>query len=156
MLMISSSLVRDVYQRNINPEASEKTVKRLSYACTLLVGVLATLGAVNPPQFLQYLIVFTSGGLAVTFLAPVSLALYWPRFNAAGGLAAMGGGFLSYFGLYLLGFLLFGQAVPVRPLGLDPLIWGFLVSLAVGWVATVSTPPPPRELVKRFFCDEHH
>src|SRR2546421_147906 len=62
LLMISSSLVRDLYQRTLNPNVSERTVKRASYLVTALVGVVVTLGAVNPPGFLQYLIVFTGTG----------------------------------------------------------------------------------------------
>jgi Na+/pantothenate symporter len=151
MLMISSSVVRDVYQRNINPDASERTIKRMSYACTLIIGVVVTIGAFRPPQFLQYIIVFTGGGLAVAFLAPVALALYWPRFNTTGALASMLGGFVSYLGLYIAGFILYGSNVPVRPFGFDPLIWGFAVSLISAWIGTRVSPPPARSLVDRFF-----
>jgi SSS family solute:Na+ symporter/sodium/pantothenate symporter len=151
MLMISSSVVRDIYQRNINPEASQKVIKRMSYGCTLVVGVFATLGAVNPPQFLQYVIVFTSGGLAVAFLAPVSLGLYWPRFTAAGAIASMLGGLAAYLSLYLAGFVLYGENIPVRPMGFDPLIWGFAASLIFAVAVTWATKPPPANLVRRFF-----
>jgi hypothetical protein len=41
-----------------------------------------------------------------------------------------------YLLLYLTGFLLYGGTNPVRPLGLDPLIWGFAASLAFGWGGT--------------------
>ena len=82
--MISSALVRDIYQRNINPEAEEKMIKRLSYLFTLIVGTAAMLGAVNPPQFLQDIIVYTGSGLAACFLAPMVFALYWPRVERPG------------------------------------------------------------------------
>ena len=151
MLMISSSVVRDVYQQNINPFASERIIKRMSYACTFVVGVIATVGAVNPPQFLQYLIVFTGGGLAVAFLGPVSLALYWPRFNSTGAISAMLGGFIFYLALYIAGFIVYGGTNPIRPLGFDPLIWGFLVSVLFAWAGTILTKPPPQALVEKFF-----
>ncbi len=86
LLMISSALVRDIYQRNINPEVTEKVIKRLSYLCTLLIGIAVMLGAVNPPQFLQDIIVYCGSGLAACFLAPMVFALYWPRVNAAMGI----------------------------------------------------------------------
>ncbi len=153
MLMISSSLVRDVYQKNFRPAARERTLRRLSYGCTLLIGLVATLGALYPPRFLQYVIVFTGGGLAVAFLTPVALALYWPRFNRAGALTAMAAGLAAYLGLYLAGFVLYQSAVPVRPLGLDPLIWGFAASLALGMGIARATAPPPPRVVRRFFGD---
>jgi len=151
MLMISSSVVHDVYQHTVNPAATERVIKRMSYACTLVVGIVATIGALYPPKFLQYLIVFTGGGLAVAFLGPVALGLYWPRFNKAGALSAMIGGFLAYLALYVAGFLLYGGTSPVRPLGFDPLIWGFAASLAFAGAGTYLTAPPPQRLVRTFF-----
>ena len=65
MLMISSSFVRDIYQREFKPDAKEKTIKMLSYSCTIGIGIIATLGAAYPPQFLQYVIVFSGGGPSV-------------------------------------------------------------------------------------------
>ncbi len=151
MLMITSSIVRDVYQRSLRPQARERTLKRMSYICTIVIGIVATTGALYPPQFLQYIIVFTGGGLAVAFLGPVALGLYWPRFNAAGALSSMIGGFLAYLGLYVAGFVLYGGTAPVRPMGFDPLIWGFATSLVCAAVGTLLTPPPPEHLITRFF-----
>ncbi|MBI1918001.1 MAG: hypothetical protein HYS12_25185 [Planctomycetes bacterium] len=105
LLMISSSLVRDLYQRVINPTASQKTLRRASYAVTGLVGLVVMLGAINPPAFLQYIIVFTASGQGCAFLAPVGLALYWRRTTRQGALAGMLGGFVVVVGLYALGWI---------------------------------------------------
>ena len=43
-------------------------IKRLSYLFTMLVGAGAMLGAINPPQFLQDIIVYTGSGLAAWYL----------------------------------------------------------------------------------------
>jgi Na+/pantothenate symporter len=150
-LIISSAVVRDMYQRNIHPEAAERTIRRLSYLCTLLIGVVVTLGAMNPPQFLQYLIVFTGGGLSVSFLMPVTLMIYWPRANVQGVAAAMLGGLGSYLSLYVAGFLLYESSQPYRLLSLDPLIWGFSASLVCGLAVSLASPPPSETLVRRFF-----
>ena len=151
LLMVSSSVVRDIYQQNIRPKARERTLRRMSYTCTAVIGLVAAIGALYPPQFLQYIIVFTGGGLAVAFLGPMALALYWPRFNTTGAVASMVGGFLFYLGLYLIGFVTLGDITPLRPLELDPMIWGTLASLIFGWAGTVATPPPPERLVQKFF-----
>jgi len=151
LLMVTSSIVRDVYHQNVRPAARERTLRKMSYFCTAIIGLIATVGALYPLQFLQYIIVFTGGGLAVSFLGPIALALYWPRFNKAGAMASMGGGFLSYLGLYIAGFIILGDVTPIRPLDLDPLIWGFLASLACAAVGTLVTAPPPEHLTRRFF-----
>ena len=54
-------------------------MKKVTYWTTVGVGALAMLAMLNPPQFLQDLIVFGSGGLGASFLMPVILTLYWPR-----------------------------------------------------------------------------
>jgi len=151
MLMISSSMVRDIYQRNINPNVPEKRVKRMSYACMILIGLIVTAGAVNPPRFMQYLIVFTGGGLSVSFLVPVTMALYWPRTTGLGAAAAMIAGFVVYLGLYVAGYIIYGSARPLNILELDPLIWGFAVSFIAGVLGSRLSQPPPEQLVTRFF-----
>lgn len=104
LLMISSSLVRDIYQRTINPEVSDKVIKRASYIVTALVGVVVLIGALNPPAFLQYIIVFSGTGQGCAFLFPMALTLYWKRATKQGILAGMLGGFLVMFSLYALGW----------------------------------------------------
>ena len=104
LLLMSSSLVRDIYQRNINPSVSPRTVRWISYGTTAVVGVIVTFAALRPPRFLQYIIVFTGAGMGCTFLAPTVLALYWRRATRAGALAAMIGGFVSVGLLYVLGW----------------------------------------------------
>ena len=61
------------------------------------------------------------------------------------------GGFLAYLALYIAGFLVYGGTTPIRPLGLDPLIWGFAASLLFALAGTYATAPPPRHLVQRYF-----
>ncbi len=151
ILMISSSVVRDVYQQSIHPAATERILKLLSYGTTVLVGLLATIGALYPPQFLQYIIVFTGGGLAVAFLAPIALGLYWPRFNKIGAITSMALGTLVYVFLYLIGFVALGEISPIRPLGLDPLIWGFLASLVAGGLGTYAGPSNSKPILQKFF-----
>src|SRR5262249_24111488 len=114
LLMISSSLVRDIYQRTINPNVSERTIKISSYLLTALVGVIVMVGALNPPAFLQYIIVFTGSGLGCAFLAPMLLTLYWRRATRAGVLAAMLGGMVTVGALYVLGWLDSGSQQAVQ------------------------------------------
>ena len=151
LLVISSAVVRDVYHRHVNSRASEMTVRRLSYAVTLVVGVAAVLGALYPPVYLQDLIVYTGSGLAASFLAPMALALYWPRLNLAGATAGMLAGFLSHFSLYGVGFFLRGSFQAVQIAQLDPLIPGLVVSLLAAVLVTLVTTPPPERLVRKFF-----
>ncbi|MBA62016.1 MAG: hypothetical protein CMJ76_06580 [Planctomycetaceae bacterium] len=151
LLMISSALVRDIYQRNMNPYATEEKIKKLSYFFTLIVGLGALLGAMNPPEFLQDIIVYTGSGLAAAFLAPVVYALYWPRSNHQGCIAAMLGGFGTHLAMYFIGFINGNGFTPFRLMGTDPIILGLVASFIIGFVVTLKTAPPDDQLVKKYF-----
>lgn len=155
LLMMSSSLVRDIYQRSINPDVSEKTIKRLSYGVTGLTGFIVMIGALNPPDYLQYLIVFTGSGQGCSFLAPMAIALYWPRATRQGVLAGMLGGFAVLFSFYVLGWLGFGgprdsKFLPLELGGVDPLVWGLLTSIGLSIGVSLATTPD-EELTKKYF-----
>ncbi len=153
LLMISSALVRDIYQRNINPNASEKTIKLACYAVTLLVGTAAMLGAVNPPEFLQDIIVYVGSGLAACFLGPIVYSLYWPRSNFQGAIGGMLGGFSAHFGMYVTGAIVNDSFFhPYRLFDFDPIIVGLAASFVIGLVVTLLTPPPPRAIVEKYFA----
>ncbi|MCB1204900.1 MAG: hypothetical protein KDN18_11620, partial [Verrucomicrobiae bacterium] len=89
LILVSSGVVRDIYQQSINPNATEKQIKTLSYTVTVVMGVLAVLAVLKPPQFLQTLIVFASGGLGAAFIMTIVLGLYWRRMTAAAAIASM-------------------------------------------------------------------
>jgi sodium/pantothenate symporter len=151
LLMVSSGLVRDIYQRNINPNSSEKTLSRLSYAVTALAGIGAVLAVLNPPEYLQNLIVFATGGLAGGFLVPMALALYWPRFNAAGAVAGMLSGCGTHLLLYIAGYMMEGRFTVYQFLGVQPFIWDLLGSTLMSVAFTLAGPPSPDRLVEKFF-----
>ena len=151
LLMISSGFVRDIYQRNINPEASEKTVKFLSYLATLVVGTVAMCFAINPPMFLQDIIVYVGSGLAASFLAPIVYALYWPRVNSQGAIGGMLCGFTAHLSMYATGWIVNGSFTPYRLFDFDPIIIGLFASFMGGFLITKATPPPPQHLVQKYF-----
>ena len=115
------------------------------------IGIIATIGAAYPPQFLQYVIVFSGGALASAFLGVVAMGLYWPRLNTSGAIASMLGGFGMYLALYIAGILESGSTRPYLLFGMDPLIWGVLVSLGCAYLFSILGPPPKEQLVKQFF-----
>jgi len=151
LLVISSALVRDIYQRRIDPAVSERTIKKMSYATTAVVGTIVVLLSVNPPQFLQDVIVFTGAGLASTFLAAMVLTLYWERTTAIGTAASMIGGFLSVATLYLIGTLQSGKFDVYNLLEIHPIVWGLVSSFVIGIVVSLRTAPPDTKLVRKYF-----
>jgi Na+/proline symporter len=142
LLVASSSLVRDIYQRFVRPDASELRLKRLSYMATALIGVAAFLASMRPPDTLQDVIVFASGGVGAAFLVPMSLALFWKRANGAGIIAGMLGGTITHLVLH---------ALSLKPLGLNPFVWDQLGSILALITVTLLTRAPERAIVERYF-----
>lgn len=152
LLLTSSALVRDVYQRNINPNASETTVKRLSYLATLLVGTGAAVGAISPPEFLQNIIVYCGSGVAACFLGPIFFAIYWPRTTKQGAILGMLAGFGTHLAMYVIGYFTNGSlSRPITLLGFDPVLVGLAASFVTVWAVSLITPKPPEELVRKYF-----
>src|SRR3954452_3190323 len=141
LLIVASGLVRDVYQRFLRPTASEREVEWASYSATVGIGLLAAAIALNPPQYLQLIVVFASAGMASSFLMPVMLGAFWRRATAAGAVASMATGAAVTLALYAygsyLGFRGKDQGIGPRPqmfgayylLGFEPCVWGLLSSL---------------------------
>ena len=144
LLVSSSAIVRDLYQRNVRHELSEHGARRLTHVSTFVLAVVALVFALHPPEFLQYIVVFSSTGLAATFLLPTLLGIYWPRMNKKGCLAGMLVGFLSFLAQYaLFGTVSFG--------GFDPFIWAVLASLVASVGAAWTAPPPPESIRKLYY-----
>lgn len=162
LLIISSGLVRDIYQRFIRPQATEKEIERASYLGTVFVGILVCILALNPPEYLQLIVVFSSSGMAASFLAPAAYGAFWRRANGLGMIAAMITGAGVTLALYAVGMVWAsagydsgigagGSLAPVYLLGFDPCVWGIGSSFVAGFVVSLLTPPPSEELVERMF-----
>lgn len=151
LILVSSGVVRDVYQQNINPNASEKTVQRLSYTVTVVAGLLAVVAVLNPPRFLQDLIVFASGGLGACFLMPMVLALYWKGMTARAAVAGMISGALTVLVLYSIGYFVRGEFGEYNLLGLHPFIWSVIVTSSLIVLVSRRSPAPAPELLEKYF-----
>jgi len=155
LLLVSSGIVRDVYQESINPKATEKQVRRLSYFVTVVVGLLGLLAVMHPPQFLQHLIVFASAGLGACFLMPMIFTLYWPRTTSRGVIGGMLAGGLTVLILYLIGFLITKEFGEYLLLGLHPFIWAVLFSGIAIVGGSLSQAPVSEALRLRYFGSDY-
>jgi SSS family solute:Na+ symporter/sodium/pantothenate symporter len=155
LLVIASGLVRDVYQRFINPVATEHELRRLTYLAMIVIGFVALLLNIEPVEKLQMLVTFSSGCAASAFLIPTVMMCYWRRATAAGTIAAMLAGALVAFSLNMVGLVIaIAQKtgfVPYNLLGFEPIVWGLAVSLVVGIVVSLFTRPPDERLVRKLF-----
>jgi sodium/pantothenate symporter len=158
LVVIASGLVRDVYQRFINPEATDHDLRTLSRYGMLVVGLIAVALNIKPVAYLQTLVVFASGGAGACFIVPCLMLCYWRRATAIGVGAAMLSGAVTMIAFYVAGILQQpppigpeGGLRPYYPIGMEPLVFGVLVSAVVGVVVTYCTDPPDEKIVAPMF-----
>ena len=163
LVVLSSGLVRDIYQRFIRPQASSGELRKAAYLSMVFVGAIAVAVNISPVAYLQAFIVFSSTGAASTFLIPAIMACYWRRATVPGVLASMIGGASTVLSLYMLGIFektpeqRIGQLTAFRPYYLcevDPFLWGVLVSAVCGVGVSLLTSPPDKALVSKMFDRE--
>lgn len=100
LLMVSSTIVKDVYLNFIKPDAEEKTVRKMTFGFTTILGVIVFLMALQPPDLLIFLNLFAFGGLEAAFIWPIVLGLYWKHGNKYGAIASMITGIVSYIAIH--------------------------------------------------------
>jgi Na+/proline symporter len=139
-------LVKDIYQRYLNPEADNKTLVRVSYissALLILTGLIISIfgSSINT----AFLWIF--GTLAAGILPPNVLRWYWWRLNGQGYAAGVFGGMALS-----LGQVFFDQFVFAQPL---PLYIGFPVIALASTLLTIAvsliTQPTDAETLKTFY-----
>jgi len=156
LIVPSTNLTRDIYQRFVNPEASEKTIIRFQRVTIVVMAVIAYVVTSQFTSILQMaLYAYTMVGAAVT---PALLAAFlWKRATPAGGAASVGAGI----GVTLLFAILARTGMETLSLGslqlpLDPdyIIYPAATASIVALIAISLLTPPPSEDKWRPFWPE--
>ena len=96
LILVSSTVVKDIYLNFIKKDATEKQIKNTSLIVTTIIGLAVLLFALNPPDLLVWLNLFSFGGLESVFIWPIVFGLYWSRGNKYGACISMIVGMGSY------------------------------------------------------------
>ena len=147
LLVAAGAVARDLYQRNTRAPVSEGRARTVTHLSILAVGLVAGVFALRPPDYLQYIVVFSGTGLAATFLLPTVLAVYWTGMNRTGCMAGVLGGFVSF----LLQYAFYGTQ---SFMGLDPFVWSLGISALGCFAGSLLGPSEPRSLLARYFAPE--
>ena len=132
LLLASSSVVRDTYQKIIGTTKSERSLSNYGKLLTVIIGIVAVVLGIQEPRVIFDFVLASWGGLGSAFGPAVVGLLYYKRVTWAGVLAGMLGGFLAcviwlqffkddYYGLY--------EAIP-------GFIAGFLLTYGVSYLTS--------------------
>jgi len=157
LMIPSTNLTRDIYQRFIRPEASAKEVIRFQRAMIVVLALLAFVVTTRFENILDMaLYAYTMVGAAVT---PALLAAFlWRRVTAMGGMVSIASGMLAtlvFAGLASSGMESLNLGFITLPLDYDYIIYpaGFLSLLSLV-VVSLLTPPSPEEKWRPFWAEK--
>lgn len=99
LVMASSAVTRDFYQKIFNPELKEKDLTRTSRFVTLGIAMFSltiamVVSVTTPERTIFWFVIFGWSGLAATFCPVIILSLFYKGYNEKGAIASMITGFL--------------------------------------------------------------
>lgn len=130
LMLVSSTVVKDLYLNFVNPQATDHQIKIRSFWVTTIIGLAVVFFALKPPEFLIWLNLFAFGGLESAFLWSVVFGLYWKKANKYGSISSMVVGLALYITIDRISPHVFGMHTVTLPI---------MVSLVVFVVVSLAT-----------------
>lgn len=98
IIVASSALSRDFYQKIINPKVDNKKLTKISRNITLGLATLAliisiTVSLISEDRTIFWFIIFGWSGIAATFCPAIILSLFWKGYTEKGAISSMISGF---------------------------------------------------------------
>lgn len=144
LILASSAITRDFYQKIFRPNLKDEELTRFSRIATTTMAFMALIIAmimnyVSPDRQIFWVIIFGWSGIAATFCPVVILSLFWKGYSEKGAMASMITGFVA---VILFNFV-FKEMPTVGKyfVALDVLAPSFLVAMLVGFVVSKIYPP---------------
>ena len=135
LILASSAVVRDVFQKVLKPDFSDRQLSVIGRVLTIVIGLGGLAVALPESRMIFWFVLFAWSGLASAFTPVVLCSLFWRRTTRAGALSGM----IAGFGTAVLWVLL----VKEHFYDLYEMIPGFAVGFAVTIGVSLFTKPPP-------------
>ena len=135
LILASSAVVRDVFQKVLRPDFSDRQLSLIGRILTIVIGLGGLAVALPESRMIFWFVLFAWSGLASAFTPVVLCSLFWRGTTRAGALSGMIAGFLAA----VLWTLLAKEAF----YDLYEMIPGFAVGFATTIGVSLFTAPPP-------------
>ncbi|MCH7783165.1 sodium/proline symporter [candidate division KSB1 bacterium] len=133
LILLSSAVVRDVYQKVFRPDASQKKIVFLGKLVTVIIGLSAFMFSLTENRLIFWFVLFAWAGIGSAFCPVIILSLFWKRITKEGAIAGMIGGFT----VAMVWVIAFSEST-----GLYEMIPGFISSFLIAYVVSLFTQPP--------------
>jgi len=145
LVVASSAITRDLYQKVFHPEVSNKDLSKMSARVTVIMALIAlalamVVAVFVPGRTVFWFTIFGWSGIAATFCPMIIYSLFWKAFNQSGALACMLSGFVAvpFFKFYVQELEGIGPYFEQ----LDVMGPAFAVSFVFGFLFTKLKPEP--------------
>jgi solute:Na+ symporter, SSS family len=146
LLAPSTNMTRDIYQRFVNPEASEKRIILFQRVMVLVLGICAWLLLTQFRTILD--MAFTAYTMVGAGLTPALLAAFlWKRVTTAGGVASIATGMGATLITTIINSVMSEPLIPFDYIVLPSAGLSILVLITV----SLLTQPDPEEKWKKFY-----
>ena len=139
LLQTGSIASRDLYERFVNPQASERQMVMVSRGLVLAIAVIGYAVALVEPPTVFKIVIFATSVLGSAFLPAYFCAVWWRKANTPGALSSMVVGAAMAFGWEYAGFVESTQVAPMVAGVVSSTVTMIVVSLLTQRIA----PVPP-------------
>ncbi len=139
LLQVGTIASRDIFQRFINPKASDSQMVWVSRFLVAGMGIIGLVVALVSPPGVFSIVTFTTSVLGSAFLPAYVCAVWWKKANTKGALASIVGG-------ALMAFIAKKTSIPLHPM-LAGLIVSWLLMIVVS-LATQKSSPVAEHIIK--------
>lgn len=140
----STIVTRDLYQKLINPEATQRNVVLVGKIAVLAFAIAGYYFAFKKPGYIIDISMLTWGTCSM-FLWPAIGCFFWKRGTSAGAISCLIVGLLTMFAVY---FGWFG--IKKFALGFHFCFWGVMTSAVTYFVVSIFTKPPRQEMIEKY------
>ncbi|MCK4352671.1 sodium/proline symporter [candidate division WOR-3 bacterium] len=132
LIIISSSIVRDIYKKKVKNELAHTRL------WSILIGCISLVLALKPPALILVICAFAWAVIASTCLWPMFFGIYWKGVTKAGVISSMIGGFTVSLGWMVIG----------NPFGIHGFIPGIIIALLLIVIVSKFTSKFPETHIK--------
>lgn len=148
LLVCASSVSKDIFKNVAKPNASDKTVLKVSRITVIIVAVLAFIIAWDPDSSIMTLVSDAWAGLGAAFGPIVVCSLFWKRTNFAGAVAGIVAGGLT---VLIWDYLpIINGSTIYEVTGIYSLLVGFAISVVFIVIFSLATRAPSEEIMAEF------
>lgn len=142
LIMSSAAIVKDLYINYIDKNPSESKIKKLSFATSLLLGIIVFILALNPPKLLVWINLFALAGQEAAFFCPILLGLYWKRANATGAAVSM---------IFSVVFYLYTVIMNIKIMNMHQIVPTIIFSILLFTIGSYFGKPNSEKVNELFF-----